>query len=47
LILEAFTDRVVELAKANKVLTAFHTLRRREIEVGRRPSVKQSLAIMG
>jgi uncharacterized protein (DUF169 family) len=45
-ILEAFTDRVVELARANSVLTAFHTLRRRDIEAGRRPSIQESLAAM-
>jgi uncharacterized protein (DUF169 family) len=45
-ILEAFTERVVELARANSVLTAFHTLRRGEIEAGRRPSVAESLAAM-
>jgi uncharacterized protein (DUF169 family) len=47
LVVEAFTDRVVELAKANSVLTAFHTLRRGQIEAGRRPSVAESLAAMG
>jgi uncharacterized protein (DUF169 family) len=46
-ILEAFTERVVELARANKVLTAFHTLRRNDIEAGRRPSIEESLAAMG
>jgi uncharacterized protein (DUF169 family) len=46
-ILEAFTDRVVELAKANTILTAFHTRRRSDIEAGRRPSVQESLAAMG
>jgi uncharacterized protein (DUF169 family) len=46
-ILEAFTDRVVELAQANSVLTTFHTLRRRDIEAGRRPSIQESLAAMG
>lgn len=45
-IVEAFTERVVELARANQVLTAFHTLRRRDIEAGRRPSVQESLAAM-
>jgi uncharacterized protein (DUF169 family) len=45
-ILEAFTDRVAELAKANQVLTAFHTLRRGQIEAGGRPSVQESLALM-
>jgi uncharacterized protein (DUF169 family) len=46
-ILEAFTDRVVELAKANAILAAFHTRRRSDIEAGRRPSVQESLAAMG
>jgi uncharacterized protein (DUF169 family) len=46
-ILEAFTGRVVELARANSVLTAFHTLRRSQIEAGGRPSVAESLAAMG
>lgn len=44
--LEAFAARVAELAKANTVLTAFHTLRRRDVEAGGRPSVKESLAAM-
>jgi uncharacterized protein (DUF169 family) len=46
-ILEAFTARVVELAKANQILTAFHTLRRVDVEAGKRPSVQESLAAMG
>jgi uncharacterized protein (DUF169 family) len=44
--LEEFAARVAELAKANTVLTAFHTLRRRDVEAGGRPSVKESLAAM-
>jgi uncharacterized protein (DUF169 family) len=44
--LEAFTERVAALAKANSVLTAFHTLRRKDVEAGKRPSVKESLAAM-
>ncbi len=44
--LEAFAERVAALAKANSVLTAFHTLRRRDIEAGKRPTVKESLAAM-
>jgi uncharacterized protein (DUF169 family) len=44
--LEEFTKRVAELAKANSVLTAFHTIRRREVEAGRHPSVQESLAAM-
>jgi uncharacterized protein (DUF169 family) len=45
--LEAFAERVAALAKANSVLTAFHTLRRRDVEAGLRPTVKESLAAMG
>ena len=44
--LEAFTERVAALANANTVLTAFHTLRRRDIEAGKHPSVQESLAAM-
>lgn len=42
--LEAFTERVEALAKANSVLTAFHTLRRKDVENGLHPSVRESLA---
>jgi len=46
--LKAFTERVAELAKANSILTAFHTIRRRDVEAnGLRPSVQESLAAMG
>jgi hypothetical protein len=44
--LEAFTERVAGLANANTVLTAFHTLRRKDVEDGKRPSVQESLAAM-
>jgi uncharacterized protein (DUF169 family) len=44
--LEAFTERVAALAKANSVLTAFHALRRKDVEAGKRPTVKESLAAM-
>lgn len=43
-ILEVFTQRVETLAEANRVLTRFHKLRRKDIESGRRPTVKQSLS---
>jgi hypothetical protein len=42
----AFAERVAALAKANSVLTAFHQIRRHDIEAGRAPSVRQSLAAM-
>jgi uncharacterized protein (DUF169 family) len=44
--LEAFTERVVALSKANAVLAAFHTLRRKAVEAGGHPSVAESLAAM-
>jgi len=44
--LEAFTERVAALAKANAVLTTFHTLRRKDVEAGNHPSVQESLAAM-
>jgi uncharacterized protein (DUF169 family) len=44
--LDAFTERVAALAKANSVLTAFHTMRRKDVEAGKRPTVKESLAAM-
>jgi len=45
--LEAFTERVAALAKANAVLTVFHVLRRKAVEAGQHPSVQESLAAMG
>jgi len=39
-----YTTRVSELASANGVLTSFHTLRRRDIEAGGRPTIQESLA---
>lgn len=44
--LEAFAERVEALAKANSVLTAFHTIRRRAVESGQHPTVQESLAAM-
>src|SRR5262245_34229815 len=44
--LEAFAQRVAELAKANEVLTAFHRRRRRDVEGGKAPTIKESLAAM-
>jgi len=41
--LDAYAARIVELAKANSVLAAFHTLRRQDVEAGGNPTVKQSL----
>jgi hypothetical protein len=44
--LEAFTERVAAMANANAVLTAFHTLRRKDVEAGRHPTVQETLAAM-
>jgi len=44
--LEAFTERVAALAKANGVLTQCHTLRRKAVEQGHRPSIMESLGAM-
>jgi uncharacterized protein (DUF169 family) len=44
--LEAFTERVAALAQANSVLTQFHTIRRKDVEAGKHPTVKESLAAM-
>jgi hypothetical protein len=44
--LAAFTERVSELSKANSILTQFHALRRKDVEAGKTPTVKQSLAAM-
>jgi uncharacterized protein (DUF169 family) len=39
-----YAARVSELATANGVLTSFHALRRRDIEAGGSPTIKESLA---
>lgn len=44
--LDAFTERVAALANANTILTQFHTIRRRDVESGRRPSIADSLTAM-
>lgn len=44
--LEAFTERVVTLTRASTVLTAFHKARRRDVEAGKRPTIKESLAAL-
>ena len=39
-----YAERIKVLAQANQVLTQFHTLRRSDVEAGKSPSVKESLA---
>src|SRR5206468_29705 len=41
--LDAYVARIAELAKANSVLASFHALRRKDVEAGASPTVKQSL----
>jgi uncharacterized protein (DUF169 family) len=46
--LEAYTRRIEALAKANGVLSKFHSLRRHAIAAGDTPTIKESLtALMG
>lgn len=45
--LDAFTERVAALAKANAILSQFHQIRRRDVAAGKSPSVRESLAAMG
>lgn len=45
--IEAYAERIETLAKANQVLSTFHQLRRRNVEDGKTPTVRQSLAAMG
>jgi uncharacterized protein (DUF169 family) len=44
--LEAYVQRIEALASANVVLAKFHQIRRRDVEAGHNPSVKESLAAM-
>lgn len=44
--LEAYVERIDALAKANIVLANFHQIRRRDVEAGKSPTVKESLAAM-
>ena len=39
-----YAERINVLAQANQILTQFHTLRRNDVEAGKLPSVKDSLA---
>jgi uncharacterized protein (DUF169 family) len=44
--LDLYAERIAALAKANDVLTGFHQVRRKEVESGKSPTVKESLASM-
>jgi uncharacterized protein (DUF169 family) len=43
---DAFAERIAALSGANQILTKFHQIRRRDIEAGKRPTVKESLAAL-
>jgi uncharacterized protein (DUF169 family) len=45
--LAAYVERIAALAQANAMLAKFHTIRRRDVEAGQTPTVKESLAAMG
>ena len=42
----AFAERVAALANANTILTKFHQIRRRDVEAGGNPTIRESLAAM-
>lgn len=44
--LEQYAERIAALAGANETLSRFHHLRRKDVESGRRPSIKESLAAL-
>lgn len=44
--LDAYTQRIEALSKANAVLAKFHQIRRRDITAGQNPTVKDSLAAL-
>jgi uncharacterized protein (DUF169 family) len=45
--LDKYVQRIETLARANTMLAKFHGVRRREVEIGRLPTVKDSLAALG
>ncbi|HWB98408.1 MAG TPA: hypothetical protein VG672_16975, partial [Bryobacteraceae bacterium] len=44
--LAAYAERIATLSKANGILSQFHQIRRRSVESGESPTVKESLAAM-
>jgi uncharacterized protein (DUF169 family) len=44
--LNLYVERVVALAKANRILTTFHHLRRKDVEDGKSPTIRDSLIAM-
>ena len=44
--LDLYVERIAVLAKANAVLATFHQVRREDVEDGKSPTIKESLAAM-
>ena len=44
--LDLYAERIAVLAKANTILTTFHQVRRKDVEDGKSPTIKESLAAM-
>ena len=44
--LAAFAERIAALSKANRILTRFHQIRRKDIEAGKSPAIRESLAAL-
>ena len=44
--LNAYAERIEVLSRANKLLSKFHGIRRRDVEAGRAPTIKESLAAL-
>jgi len=44
--LSAFAERIAALSQANRILTKFHQIRRKDIEAGGAPSVQDSLVAL-
>ena len=43
---DLYAERIAVLPKANAVLTTFHRVRRKDVEDGKSPTIKESLAAM-
>ena len=44
--LAAYAERIEALSKANALLSRFHQIRRRAVEAGQNPTIKDSLAAL-
>lgn len=44
--IQAYLERIAALTRANATLSTFHELRRRDVEAGQAPTIKESLAAL-